>query len=296
MAPMTVNTGHIKHWRIGEVQVTRIVEIFPFQVPAGDLLVEGRPEVIQRHAWLLPHHATPDGQIIFAFQAFVVKSVGRRIMVDTCLGNAKTREYEVFTNLATSFLEDLVAAGSSADTIDTVLCTHLHQDHVGWNTRIVNGEWVPTFANARYLFGRSEWAHWSPRLGEQSIQTQHMIDSIEPVIKAGQAQFVESDYRVTEEIWLESTPGHTPGHVSVRISSKGHDAVITGDVMHHPVQCAEPDMRTHFCSDHEMARRTRRAFLERYSDGHTIIIGSHFADPTVGRFIAGDQGWRFVSD
>jgi len=296
MAEATVSTQHVKSWRIGNVGVTRIVEIFPFQVPAADLFQNGSAELVRRHPWLMPNHATPDGQIIFAFQAFVVQVAGRRIMIDTCLGNEKSRQYDVFTNLQTSFLHDLAVAGAPADSIDTVLCTHLHQDHVGWNTRLVNGRWVPTFPNARYLFGREEWAHWKPQIGDPAIHLQHLVDSIQPVVEAGLVDYVESDHRLTDEIWLEPTPGHTPGHVSVRISSQGREAVITGDVMHHPIQCAEPDLATHFCFDHDVARKTRRAFLERYADKPTLIIGSHFAEPTVGWFVREGAAWRFSSD
>jgi len=296
MAAASINTQHVKTWNIGDVEVTRIVEIFPFQVPAADLFRDGTPELVQRYPWLVPHHATVDGQIIFAFQAFVIRAGARRIMIDTCLGNEKSRQYDVFSNLFTSFMEDLEAAGTPAATIDTVLCTHLHQDHVGWNTKLVDGRWVPTFPNARYLFGRQEWAHWEPQLGNPAIHLRHLADSIEPVIEAGLVDYVEPDHRLSDEIWLESTPGHTPGHVSVHISSRGQDAVITGDVMHHPLQCAEPDLPTHFCFDHELSRQTRRAFLERYADTRTLIIGSHFAEPTVGRFVRDGLQWRFTSE
>lgn len=293
----TNNTPYVKQWRIGRVSVTRIVELFPFQVPADNLFQQGSAELVKQHPWLLPHHATPDGQIIFAFQAFVVQTDSRRIMVDTCLGNDKQREYEVFTRLTNTFLHDLEVAGAPAESIDTVLCTHLHQDHVGWNTRLVNGRWIPTFPNARYLFGREEWEHWKPRLGETSIQTQHLDDSIRPVLDAGLADFVEPTHRVCEEVWLEPTPGHTPGHVSVRIASEGQEAVITGDVMHHPIQCAEPDLLTHFCADHERARLTRREFLDRHAERRTLIIGSHFAEPTVGWFVKDGEGrFRFTSE
>ena len=296
MSSTTVNTQHVRHWWVGDVQISRIVEIYPFQVPLDNLLAGGSPEIVQRYPWLVPHHATASGEIIFAFQAFVVRSQGRRIMVDTCLGNDKTREYDVFSNLQTSFLTDLEHAGCPPGSIDFVLCTHLHQDHVGWNTRWVNGKWVPTFPNARYLFGRAEWAHWEPRCAEKSVQVQHLIDAINPVVEAGLVDFVASDHRITDEVWLEPTPGHTPGHVSVHIASKGEEAVITGDVMHHPLQCAEPDLHTHFCADHELARQTRRAFLERYADRRALIVGSHFADPTVGFFVREGDAWRFSSD
>jgi glyoxylase-like metal-dependent hydrolase (beta-lactamase superfamily II) len=224
-------------------------------------------------------------------------------MVDTCLGNDKARMYDVFTNLQTSFLKDLEVAGTPAESIDTVLCTHLHQDHVGWNTKLVEGRWVPTFPNARYLFGRSEWAHWAPQIAARdahpdvaAVHLQHLSDSVEPLMQAGLVDFVESAHRITAEVSLEPTPGHTPGHVSIHIISHGQEAVITGDVMHHPIQCAEPDLPTHFCFDHEQSRQTRRAFLERYADRNVLVIGSHFADPTAGRVVREGATWRFSAE
>jgi glyoxylase-like metal-dependent hydrolase (beta-lactamase superfamily II) len=290
------NTSHIKTWAVGKVSVTRIVEVYPFQAPAGDLLQGGSPALVRRHPWLVPHHATPEGDIIFAFQAFVIRAGDRRIMIDTCIGNEKPREYEIFTNLQTSFLEDLAAAGAPAETIDTVLCTHLHYDHVGWNTKRVNGEWVPTFPNARYLFGRREWDFWEPQIVEADLRHRHLVDSVKPIVAAGLADFVASDHRISDELWLEPTPGHTPGHVSVRISSEGKEAVITGDVLHHPIQCAEPDLRTNFCFDHELARQTRRTLLDTCARDHVLMIGSHFADPTAGWLVRDGAAWRFTSD
>jgi glyoxylase-like metal-dependent hydrolase (beta-lactamase superfamily II) len=173
-----------------------------------------------------------------------------------------------------------------------VLCTHLHVDHVGWNTRLVNGKWVPTFPNARYLFGRKEWEHWS------SAQALHrdgdvMGDSVRPIIDAGLAELVDMNHALTPEVRLEPTPGHTPGHVSVRISSRGEEAVITGDLMHHPLQCAEPDLANNFDVDAAAARRTRRDFLARYSNKPVLVLGTHFAPPTGGWVVDAEQAWRF---
>src|SRR6185436_13912368 len=135
----------------------------------------------------------------------------------------------------------------------------------GWNTRIQNGQWVPTFPRARHLFTRREWEHWST---EDHDDTKRIMgDSVRPVIEAGLTELVDMDHRISDEMWLEPTPGHTPGHVSVRLSSQGADAVITGDLMHHPVQMAELGWSTTFDSDQDHARKTRRAFCERYADG-----------------------------
>ena len=284
---------HTRSWRVGDVAITRIYESMDtfepsFAYPDADA------EMVKRHAWLLPDYATPEGHLYIWFQAFVVESRGRRIMVDTCIGNGKAREIPVCSMLQTTFIEDLAAAGFPPESMDVVLCTHLHFDHVGWNTRLVDGKWAPTFPNARYLFGRREWEHTQATMAAGPPEhTPQVADSIQPVIDAGLADFVEDGHRVTEEVWLEPTPGHTPGHVSVIISSRGQNAVITGDIFHNPFQMAEPDLRSVFCFDSETAVRTRRAFLERYQDGKALVVGSHFCDPTAGWVEREPRNWRF---
>jgi glyoxylase-like metal-dependent hydrolase (beta-lactamase superfamily II) len=172
-----------------------------------------------------------------------------------------------------------------------VICTHLHVDHVGWNTRLDNGRWVPTFPRARHLFARREWEHWSSERDEDT--TRIMQDSVKPVLDAGLATLVEMDHRVSDEIWLEPTPGHTPGHASVRLRSRDADAVITGDLMHHPIQMAEPHWCSHFDVDPDTARKTRRAFCERYAGGAVTVLGTHFHDPTAGHIVRHGDTWRF---
>jgi len=172
-----------------------------------------------------------------------------------------------------------------------VLCTHLHVDHVGWNTMRVDGRWVPTFPNARYLFGRSEWEHWSRELPGPDRDARD--DSVRPVLDSGLADLVATNHRITGEVSLQPTPGHTPGHVSVCIASRGEAAVITGDLMHHPVQCAEPDWANRFDVDPHAARRTRRAFLERCSNRPVLVLGTHFATPTGGHIVRDGAVWRF---
>jgi glyoxylase-like metal-dependent hydrolase (beta-lactamase superfamily II) len=155
-----------------------------------------------------------------------------------------------------------------------------------------DGRWVPTFPKARYLFARKEYEFWSRAQGEHDRAIQQ--DSVQPILDAGLAQLVGMDHRITSEVFLEPTPGHTPGHVSVRISSKGSEAVITGDVMHHPVQCADLDIRTRFDVDPEAAKRMRREFLEKYKDGKMLVLGTHFAAPTSGRIVRDGEGFRFL--
>jgi glyoxylase-like metal-dependent hydrolase (beta-lactamase superfamily II) len=283
----------IRHWSIGDVTVTRVVEVGGFADNIGMLFAGADAQWLKQFAWLEPHFMTPDGRMIISFQAFVVRTPTRRIMVDTCIGNDRQRHFEVFTNLTTTFLADLAVAGCPAETIDTVLCTHLHFDHVGWNTQRSHGRWTPTFPQARYLFGRKEWEHTKKLADEQDPHYAHYADSIEPILNAGLADFVETDHRLCEEIWLEPTHGHTAGHVSVRIRSKGKDAVITGDLMHHPVQASVPDKPGNFDSDPALACRTRREFMARYDNRRALVIGSHFADPTAGWFVRDGDTWRF---
>lgn len=280
----------VLRWQIGDVRVSRVVESEGPTSPKflfGDLA----PETLLQHAWLRPHFLTEDAKLIMSIHAFVVESQGRTIVVDTCVGNDKVRQSKNWHLQKNRFLEDLAEAGFPRERVSHVLCTHLHVDHVGWNTMLVDGKWRPTFPKARYLFGRTEYEYWSqhPDPYDQSIQQ----DSVRPIMDAGLAELVAPDHALTPDVRLEPTPGHTPGHVSVRIDSKGQAAVITGDLMHHPVQCAEPDWANRFDVDAEAARATRRAFLARYADRPVLVLGTHFATPTAGRIARDGAAWRF---
>jgi glyoxylase-like metal-dependent hydrolase (beta-lactamase superfamily II) len=278
-------------WTIGDVTITRVVEI-EVPMPGTFILPDATPERVLRHAsWLRPRFIDETGRLIASVHAFVIESCGRRIVVDTCIGNDKQRTNPHWTNLQGPFLKDMAAAGFPRESIDTVLCTHLHVDHVGWNTMLVDGRWVPTFPRARYLFARAEWEFW--KQATDNVDGDVIGDSVRPIFAAGLADLVASDHRITDETWLEPTPGHTPGHVSVRIRSGAAEAVITGDLMHHPVQCAEPQWPSNFDVDADAARATRRAFLTRYADGPVLVFGTHFATPTAGRIVRDGAAWRF---
>lgn len=217
---------HGGKWTIGDVTVTRIVEM---ETTGGMrfLLPQATREAILDIDWLRPHFASEEGRIKMSIHALVVEAPGKRIVIDTCLGNDKTRAMQKWNNLQTDFLKDMESEGFAPETIDTVLCTHLHVDHVGWNTMLVEGKWVPTFPNARYLMARPEFEHWT-REGDGE-QRQVMADSVEPVFEAGLVDLVSTTEVICDEIRLVPTHGHTPGHVSVLISSKGERALITGD-------------------------------------------------------------------
>jgi len=274
-------------WQIGDVRITRIQEI---ELPGLTwLLPDATAENLGSIGWISPF-VDATGDAMASVHALLIETPERTVIVDTCIGNDKERPIPAWNGLQTSFLQDLEAAGPGAGGVDAVVCTHLHVDHVGWNTRLVEDRWVPTFENARYLLGRVEWEHWSQ--AEDKLQKQVVGDSVRPVVDAGLVDLVESDHEICAEVRLEPTPGHTPGHVSVRISSRGEEAVITGDLAHHPCQIAHPEWCANVDSDRAQALETRRAFLARYADTPTLVIGTHFAGPTAGRLVRDGDAYR----
>ena len=292
---MSVDT--IKHWRIGDVEIARLVEVNAWEDDITMLLPDATPQFVQQFQWLQPHFATPDGKMIISFQCFVLRSRGRTVMIDTCIGADRQREFPVFTNMQTTFLDDMVAAGFPPESVTDVLCTHLHFDHVGWNTKKVGDKWVPTFPQARYLLGRREWEHWQHlRATNGYHHMEHLADSIDPILEAGLAQFIEPDFKVTDEVSLIPTPGHTPGHVSVLIQSRGQSAVITGDMMHNPIQIAVPEHEARFDMDKPAGAQTRAQFVSRFCDSPTLVIGSHFSDPTSGHIVRDGAAWKLKTE
>ena len=278
-------------WTFGDVTVTKVLEHEQI-VAVGGLIPAATPEALERHgSWLRPHFLDGDGMSSLSIHAFVIESDGKRIVVDTCVGD---RSIPGMAGLRgdPEFLDRMTAAGFPPDSIDVVCCTHLHFDHVGWNTRWDGAAWVPTFPNARYLFCRAEYDSF---ISEPNGFAMNLPDTVEPVIAAGLADLVEPDHRVTSQIRFVPTPGHSPGHMSVLIESGDAVAFITGDMTHHPVQWAEPDWG--FIGDHdaEQGAESRRAILEQHGEGATVVLGTHYAPPTAGHLRRIDDGWAFVA-
>jgi glyoxylase-like metal-dependent hydrolase (beta-lactamase superfamily II) len=274
-------------WQIGDVRITQIVELTTASL-GPYLLPQATPEVLSDLSWLKPF-VDADGRLVLSMHALVVESRGQTVLVDTCIGNDKPRSYPRWNLMQTDFLDRFQAAGFALDRVDTVLCTHMHVDHVGWNTRLVDDRWQPTFSNARYLFAEDEWAYWKNEPQEYGPVIE---DSVQPVFDAGLAELVSQDHRITDEVWLEPTPGHTPGHVSVHIRSRGEEAVITGDMIHHPCQIAHPHWSSTADWDQQASAYTRDQFLERYADGPVLVIGTHFAAPTAGHVVRDGDAYR----
>ncbi len=275
-------------WTIGEVRVTEIAELTTTSA-AHWLLPDATADRIREIEWMVPHYATPEGKVHMTIRALVVESDGRRILVDTCLGNDKQRPVESWSMRSGPFLDDLTAAGFPPESIDTVLCTHLHVDHVGWNTRLVDGEWVPTFPNARYLFADVEWEHW--QRDDSGMDQVLRADSIQPVVDAGLVDLVATDARLTSHVSLTPTSGHTPGHVSVLIESGNERAVITGDLSHMVCQATHPEWGSSFDVDPAGAEATRRAFFAGRADTDELVLGTHW-EPCAGYVRSHGDVWR----
>ena len=280
-------------WKIGDVVVTRVVEL---EIPgrATWILPDATAENLLDVDWCRPHFVDDQGNAIMSVHALLVESQGQKIIVDTCVGNDKDLPVMKawHKKQGGSFLADLTQAGFSPESVDAVLCTHLHVDHVGWNTRLENGEWKPTFPNARHLWSQEEYDYWSTT--DQGPLQGVFTESVEPIFEAGLVDLVEGNHAVTDEVSLEPTPGHTPGHVSIHIRSGGEEGIITGDLIHHPAQIARPHWRSSADWDGAMGEATRRDFLERYADRPVLVIGTHFASPTAGHLVRDGDGYRLA--
>jgi glyoxylase-like metal-dependent hydrolase (beta-lactamase superfamily II) len=240
--------------------------------------------------WLQPAYLDADCNINLAVQSFLVESAGRRILVDTCFGHGHQLPYDLPIETR-GFPETLAAAGFGRQEVDVVVCTHLHFDHVGWNVIQVDGGWEPMFPNAQYLFGNTEYDHWSEdpdpnRCNEESVQL--LVDS-------GLTRLVADDHVITPEVRLIPTPGHTPGHVSVQIDSGGSTAIISGDMVHHPVQIVHPDWPSVPDYDREAAMAMRRTMFARLADTDVLLLGTHFNAPAGGHIRSTDRGWTWVA-
>jgi glyoxylase-like metal-dependent hydrolase (beta-lactamase superfamily II) len=277
-------------WTVGDVVVTKIVEA---EVTGGSfLLLQATPQALEPLRWLWPHFVDEIGRLRLSVQSFVVETSTGRVIVDTCLGNDKQgRPFPEWNDRHGPFLDDLASAGFSAESIDTVLCTHLHVDHVGWNTRNVGGTWVPTFPRARYLIAQKEYDYWCAR-NDRPDTAQILSDSVTPVVEAGLATMVTTDARLGDELMLVPTPGHTPGSFAVLVKSRGEEALITGDFVHHPCQIAHPEWSSVFDTDPVESIATRRRIFERMAGSRALLIGTHFTGASVGRIVSEGDTFR----
>jgi len=269
----------------GDLAIHRIVEQETTFLPALELLPALTPDLLaDNRAWMQEAGALDANDVlILCFQSYIVKTPHHTILIDSCIGNDKPRPLRPKWNMKTdnTYMRMLATAGFAVEDIDFVMCTHLHVDHVGWNTRLQGDRWVPTFPNARYIFGKDEFDYWT----EQNARTPVPAfgDSVLPVVEANRAEIVGNDYGIGDHMRILPTPGHTPGHAAFTFGRGRDEAVCSGDLMHSPLQTRYPELSVKFDVDQAQAAVTRRRFLERYCDTETLCCTAHFPSPSAGK-------------
>jgi glyoxylase-like metal-dependent hydrolase (beta-lactamase superfamily II) len=270
---------------VGDLTIHRIIEQETTFLPALDMLSGLTAELLEENKpWMREASAIDESDVLMlCFQSYIIKTPHHTILVDSCIGNDKPRPLRPKWNMKTdaTYMRALAAAGFSVDDIDYVMCTHLHVDHVGWNTRLENGRWVPTFPNARYLFDKDEFDYWTGLHAKTAVAP--FGDSVLPIVEAKQAEIVNHDFEIGDHARILPTPGHTPGHVAFAFGRNKDHAVVSGDLMHSPLQARYPHLSAKFDVDQAQAAMTRRNFLERYCDTDTLCCTAHFPSPSTGK-------------
>jgi glyoxylase-like metal-dependent hydrolase (beta-lactamase superfamily II) len=276
--------------RVGELTIHRIVEQEePLFDPLEFFPGLTRETLDENRAWLESAGALDPqtGKVRLCIQSYLVRTPRHTTLVDTCVGNDKPRPARPFWNMlkGNAWERGLAATGVRPEDIDYVMCTHLHVDHVGWNTQLVDGRWVPTFPNARYLFGKREYAHWESERGKQGdgkVNDGSFDDSVLPIVEAGKAVMIDSDHQPDPLLTIKDYPGHTPGSIAINLKDGGRQACFSGDIMHHPIQVYHPDWSSQFCTDQEMSARSRRRLLEDCVESNALLCPAHFPGANAG--------------
>jgi len=283
----------MKHKQIGDLRLMRAVESI-WTAEVGFFFTDKPRELWEPHfSWLCPDALDKDRwQLHLPMQSYIVQTPHHNILIDTCVGSDKRLPRRPEWNGAdhSAYVAALNAHGLRFEDIDFVLCTHLHTDHCGWNTRLFDGRWVPTFPNARYIFSRTEYEYWDENPNEIYEQ------NVRPIVERGLADLVIGDFDLNEFVNVEPMPGHTPGHYCVNIRSRHEHAVVTGDLMHSPIQCVYPEWHNNYDWDREQGARARRQFMERYAETDSLVCTIHFPLPSAGKLRRQGDSFRFVPD
>lgn len=281
---------------LGGVRITRVVEASDPLLRPAEIFPDSTPQIIHANLdWMAPRFYDPGtDKLVITIQSFLLQAGGRNIVVDTCVGDCKRRLRPEFDQQRWHWLDRLQAAGVQPEDVHVVVSTHLHVDHVGWHTQMVNGEWKPTFPNARYLFTHPEWDYWRENEGHLALARtgDYIGDSVWPLFHCGLADLVPMDHEIFPGIALVPLPGHTPGHVGVSVQGAHSHALLTADLFHHPLQCCYPHWNTRFCLDPERSRSTRMSTMARLAEAGTLLMPSHFPGPNAGvlrRLAAGED-------
>lgn len=269
--------------KLGDVTITRVEETHGPIMPADQFFPDLPAAAWQENrAILVPDHlGAQDNMVHVAMQTWLLRSEGRTILIDTGVGNDKSRPaVSAWDHQKSGYLDNLASAGVSPDEVDLVINTHLHVDHVGWNTRLVDDVWVPTFPNATYLMPKTDFEFWNPA-GNSGIKggvnENVFMDSVAPVHEAGQVQLWEGSHTIDANLRLEDAAGHTPGSSVVLLGSEGDRALFAGDLLHTPLQIMHPDHNSCFCEDPVRARATRRRLLGWAADTNALVLPAHFS-------------------
>jgi glyoxylase-like metal-dependent hydrolase (beta-lactamase superfamily II) len=266
--------------RIGAVEVNRVEEL---RIPNSIAYFTEDAALIDAHRdWLAPHFLDADNRFDLCFQSWIMVVEGRVVLVDPCTGNGKPHPVSFFDHLDVPFIERIADTGFRPEDVDIVFCTHLHHDHCGWNTRLRDGKWVPTFPNARYLLARREVERWDPaRPGHQPVDYNIGVyeRSVQPVLEAGLADLHDGHFRVGNALEVEAAPGHTHGHAWLHVASGEERAIFSGDTFHHPIQLVDPTIQFGGGDDLAQATATRRRLIERAAATGTLIIPAHLPAP-----------------
>src|SRR5450755_1186922 len=281
----------------GDLTIHRLIEQETTFLPAQDLFPGLTADVLaENRAWMKQAKAIDDNDVlILCFQSYIVKTPHHTILIDSCIGNDKPRPTRPKWNMKTddTYMRSMKAAGISVDDIDYVMCTHLHVDHVGWNTRLENGRWVPTFPKARYVFADRELEYWTKRNKDDPAVCPWVTDSVLPIVAANRVDIVKSQHAFNDLVTLIPTPGHTIDHYSVQVGKPGADCIITGDMIHSPLQARYPQFGMMSDYDSPQAGRSRRELFGRFCDTSTLMCTSHFPSPSTGRFVRWKDAFDF---
>jgi glyoxylase-like metal-dependent hydrolase (beta-lactamase superfamily II) len=282
---------------VGDVRVTRVEESYGPVFPVDMMLVGFTDDFVEDHGGPAAFSAflEPGTNMVYtSVHTWVLRTPSSVVLIDTCCGNAKERPaMPAMHQLDTPFLQNLAAEGIKPEDVDYVVSTHLHIDHVGWNTTLADGQWVPTFPNAKYVMNRTEFDFWrpdNPAAAAIEINANVYEDSVLPVFDREQVVLWDTDHEIDGVLRLETAVGHTPGHAIARLESKGQRAVFAGDAIHTPIQVFDARVNCAFDLDGAAASAARRALLEMCAEQDALLMPAHFAAPHAWRVVPKGDG------
>jgi glyoxylase-like metal-dependent hydrolase (beta-lactamase superfamily II) len=288
----------MRTWTIGTYSIDRVAELECPAFIVSEFLPAATQAMVDEALQKLPGRISADGRLIMSFHSFVLRTGHHTIIIDTCCNKSRPGR-EQFDHGKKDYLQGLAAVGIKPEEVTHVMCTHLHWDHVGWNTRLVDGRWVPTFPNARYIMAKREYDHWNAVYAKEkgnpaSIHALAFEDSVLPIMRAEKAVLVHDDFELDHGISLEPCHGHSPGHVVINVASGDKKGVFIGDVLHHPIQLLFPELSTRADTDMDAARISRRALIEKHAGTGNVVMPQHFATPSCGTIERAGDTFRFA--